>query len=320
MSVVPDGFEFVVCLTHDVDRPFKRLHQSLYYGRHGDLRYHVESALDGRRPYVQFDGICQLEAELGVRSAFYFLQQPSPLDPTSPSTWLEPDRWIERLGRYDIRHPEIVDAILELQDGGWEVGLHGSLAAAGDPERLSYEALLVEDILGESLSGGRQHHLELSVPETWRYQQAAGLVYDSSLGSSDSVGFDHGHQPLWPLDDEFVVFPLTIMDVALPDPGEQSEAAWNACRRLLEEAREERAVMTVCWHPMYFNHREFPGYRSLYRSLIEYALELGAWVGPPREYYRRWLAPEQAATVSQDGRSQATEAATNRPIADDRSR
>lgn len=287
-------FEFALCLTHDVDRPFKRLHQALYYGRHGGLRYHLASALDGRRPYSQFETIRQLEQDLGVRSAFYFLQQPASLARRSPSAWLNPTYWIERLGRYDVAHPEIVTAIERLRDGGWEIGLHGSLPASSDPERLASEKRVLERISEEPILGGRQHHLKYTAPDTWRYQRAAGLRYDSSLGSSDSVGFRGLYQPLRPFDDEFLVLPLTVMDVALSDPGDCFDDASRTCETLLLEAREHGAVMTVCWHPMYFNSREFPGYTELYRSLVERALELGAWVGPPKTLYRRWLEQEPA--------------------------
>jgi len=43
--------------------------------------------------------------------------------------------------------------------------------------------------------------------------------------------------------------------------------------------------MTVIWHPRYFNDEEFPGYRRLYRRLVERAQELGAWIGPPKQLY-----------------------------------
>lgn len=185
-------------------------------------------------------------------------------------------------------HPEIVDEIHRLQAGGWEVGVHGSLAATNDPNRLAEEKQTLEEILGKSVTGGRQHHLDLSLPETWRYQRTAGFSYDSSLGSSKTTGFRGIYRPIRPFGDEFVVLPLTIMDVELPDPEECFDEAWNRCEQLLRQAQNRSGVMTVCWHPMYFNSREFPGYKRLYRSLVERALKLGAWVGLPRSLYHRW--------------------------------
>jgi len=45
--------------------------------------------------------------------------------------------------------------------------------------------------------------------------------------------------------------------------------------------------MTVLWHPRYFNDREFPGYRRLYRRFVEGALDRSAWVGPLGEMYEK---------------------------------
>ncbi len=74
------------------------------------------------------------------------------------------------------------------------------------------------------------------------------------------------------------------MDQALPDPGKTFEAAQRTCERLLLEAMNHGGVMTVLWHPRFFNEQEYPGHRELYRWVVERALELGAWVGSPGEF------------------------------------
>lgn len=111
-------------------------------------------------------------------------------------------------------------------------------------------------MLGHEILGGRQHHLKLS-PRTWQYHRELGLRYDASPGSSSTNGFQHGYQPFRPFDDEFVVFPLTLMEVSLPDPGSALDSAWAECERLLVDAEEHGAVMTVLWHPRYFSEAEF---------------------------------------------------------------
>src|SRR5699024_214468 len=83
-----------------------------------------------------------------------------------------------------------------------------------DRERLRVEKEMIEGVVGHSVRGGRQHFLNRS-SETWDHHRAIGLEYDSSLGSSTECGFDHGYEPLYPFDDDFTVFPLTIMEVAL---------------------------------------------------------------------------------------------------------
>jgi len=281
---LPDGAPFALLLTHDVDRPFKRAAHAAFYAASERPLHHLRTARPSRNPYWQFETVMGVEAAHGVRSAFYFLDEP-PIYRKGLRALASPRAWVEHLGRYDLWHPRIADVVRTLADGGWEVGLHGSLASAGDGERLRREKQVLEAVLGDVVRGGRQHRLRLDRPETWRRQRRAGLAYDATLGSADDWGFDHGHEPLSPFDDDFLVFPLTLMEQALPDPGERFEAAWRVCTDLLEEAADAGAVMTVLWHPRYFNRREFPGYRRLYDRLLERALSMDAWVGPPGDLH-----------------------------------
>lgn len=275
--------EFALCLTHDVDR-VRKTYQIPYYALKERSAYHLKTVLPGSRPYWQFEEIMELEERLGVRSAFYFLNEPDMFREKPMRDWLRPECWVEHFGRYDPESPEIADVIRRLDDGGWEVGLHGSFDSWDDRERLRYEKDVLEDVLGHEVTGGRQHWLHLG-DETWAYHRDIGLKYDASPGSSSTFGFEHGYDVLRPFDDEFVVFPLTVMEVALRGQTAGLDEAWAACERLLAEAAENDAVMTALWHPRYFNEREFPGYRRLYVRLVERALEMGAWVGPPGELY-----------------------------------
>ena len=279
-----DDHSFALCLTHDVDRPYKT-YQSVYYALADRDPRQLKSLLPGRNPYWQFERLMEVEDSLGVRSAFYFLDEQHLLRDRPVRDWFNPDNWKRYMGRYSLDDPAIVDVIHELDEGGWEVGLHGSYESYDDRELLRREKGRVESVLGKPVRGGRQHYLNLDVPETWRHQRAIGLQYDTSLGSSQTYGFQYGDSIQRPFDDEFVVFPLTIMEVALPDPSEHFEEAWAECERILAEAAERGAVMTILWHPRYFSRRDFPGWGAIYRRIIEAALDQGAWVGSPGELY-----------------------------------
>ncbi|WP_230198754.1 polysaccharide deacetylase family protein [Halopiger djelfimassiliensis] len=294
----PDDAEFALCLTHDVDRPYKGF-RSLYYATQERPRYHLRTALSSSNPYWQFEEIMALEDELDVRSAFYFLNEQHLLSVRPVREWLSPSNWIQHLGRYEITDDDIATVVRELDAGGWEVGLHGSYHTRNDPGRLREEKAVLEGVLDGPVVGGRQHHLRLAVPETWRHHRSIGLEYDASLGSATECGFHAGYDPLRPFDDGFLVFPLTIMDQALPDPGTEPIAARRTCERLLTAAARNGAVMTILWHPRFFNDREFPGYRDLYRWLIERALDLGAWVGAPGTLHET-IRQELAARTRRD--------------------
>ncbi|WP_243641383.1 polysaccharide deacetylase family protein [Natrarchaeobius halalkaliphilus] len=293
VETLPVDGEFALCLTHDVDRPYKGF-RSLYYAAGGRPGYHLRTAFSSSNPYWQFEEIMTLEDDLGVRSAFYFLNEQHLLLDRPITEWLSPSNWVQHLGRYDVTGEDIVEVIRALEDGGWEVGLHGSYHTADDPVRLSHEKERLETILEGSVVGGRQHHLRLEGTDTWDHHRRIGLSYDTSLGSGTECGFHDGYRPIRPFGDEFVVFPLTIMDQALPDPGSDPQAARRVCERLLLDAARNDAVMTVLWHPRFFNEREFPGHRALYRWFVERALELDGWVGHPHAFVR---ALEERAPV-----------------------
>ena len=298
--MISDG-TFALCLTHDVDRPYKT-YQSLYYAARERSGYHLRTLVSDRNPYWQFGEIMDLEDELGVRSAFYFLNEQHLLRSRPPREWFVPQHWLEHFGRYDITCDDVADVIRSLDRNGWEVGLHGSYHSPDDRDQLAAEKRALESVVGGEIEGVRQHHLRLTA-DTWRHHDDIGLRYDASLGSSDVVGFAHGYRPRQPFSNsEFFVVPLTAMEVALPDPGENFRRAWRACERLLDRAERNEAVMTVLWHPRYFNEREFPGYRRLYRRLVETALDRGAWVGPPRD-----LLPESDSVAAGDLRGDAAD-------------
>ena len=282
---IPEGHEFALLLTHDVDRPYKTYQAPYYALREGENRlHHLASLLPGREPYWQFGTVMAVEESLGVRSAFYFLSEQRIWE-RPIREWVSPRAWQLFGGRYSLSDPDIRETVRQLDDGGWEVGLHGSYESPRDRTRLASELAAVEDALDDGAVGGRQHYLNLAVPETWRHYRALGLRYDASLGSSEETGFHHGYGLQRPFDDEFVVFPLTMMENALPDPGEEFAEAWRICDDLLAEAAANDAVMTVLWHPRVFSVEDFPGYGRLYRRLVQTALDRGAWVGSPAAFY-----------------------------------
>ena len=288
-----DEHEFALCLTHDVDRPYKTF-QSLYYALTERDPTHLWGLVSADRPYWQFEELMALEESLGVRSSFYFLDEQRLFADRPMSEWFGPAGWKLYLGRYDVTSPEIAAVVRELDENGWEVGLHGSYESYTDVDRLRREKATVEGVLGDRVLGGRQHYLNLSIPETWRHHAEVGLKYDATPRSVPSRSLEYNLYR--PFDDEFVVFPLTLMDVTIEPTDGDLDSRWETCERALEHAFEHEHVATVCWHPRYFNEAEFPGYRELYVRLIERAQELGAWIGPCGEFYTNFLEEPHAPT------------------------
>ena len=127
--------EFAVCLTHDVDRPYKTF-QAPYDALRERDPSQLRPLVTGDQPYWQFEELLALESELGVRSSFYFLNEQQLFRDKHPREWLSPRNWMLFTGRYELTDPAIVDLIADLEAGGWEVGLHGSYESADDRARL----------------------------------------------------------------------------------------------------------------------------------------------------------------------------------------
>lgn len=293
-AVAFDDRSFVLCLTHDVDRPYKRVQGPYRALTEGDPR-HLRPLVTEEEPYWRFEDVMAIESRFGVRSSFYFLDEKHVTD-LPARRWFHPRNWLRFTGHYRLHDPPIRSIIRELDDAGWEIGIHGSYESATDPARFAREKTTLERVLGHPVRGGRQHFLNLDRPTTWRMHRRAGLEYDASLGSSTEYGFRHGYDVKRPFDDAFLVFPLTLMEVALLERSAGLEDAKAELDRLVAEAARHGAVMTVLWHVRLFNDEEFPGYRELYAHLLERAQDAGAWIGP--------VGGAHAVMTGRDARSQ----------------
>ena len=295
----PDGKKFAVCLTHDVDE-IRKTYQYLTQAVRGlkdrrlsktmyQLRSFFTDKIPGRNPYWTFEEIMRLEEKLGVRSTFYFLKETAKVDIFKPSTWHHYAR------RYDFKEPKVANIIRKLSSNGWEIGLHGSYESYQDKEKLKYEKKELEDVLGKKVSGIRQHHLNLKIPETWEYQEEAGFEYDTSLGfkGGKGIGFRWGTCfPFHPFNNgrmmSILEIPVTIMDISVtPDRN-----GWRRCLEIINTVEEFGGVLTLLWHHTVFNEKEYPGMSELYEKIISTCREKNGWITNASSIAKWWLKRE----------------------------
>ena len=299
----PNGKKFAVCLSHDVDEVKKtyqwitRPARNLVKGNMAALKRQFVSAvhkLKGKEPYWTFEEIVALEQQFQVTSTFYFLKETGRTSVFSPETW-------KLFGRnHSFDDPDVQRAIRFVQSHGSEVAIHGSFYSFAQEALLASEKQELEMILGQEVTGIRQHHLNLLIPKTWEYQIRAGLSHDSSLGYKDRIGFRWGTAyPFFPLDEisaepfPLLQIPLSIMDICLlssPFPLKD----WVP---LAEQAEQHLGVLTLLWHPPVFNADESPGAREIYRNIIEYSRARGAWVTHARAIWE-WHLSRNRLSIS----------------------
>lgn len=275
------GARFAVCLTHDVDIPWRwtrlgirrgvgRLREGVRAGRYGSALLEARALagiplhrLRGTDPNWRFDRILKLARRHGAGHTFFLMTgQNIPLDGHAPEAY-------ERL------RPRLAEL---LTDGGAEVGLHGSYLAADEPARLAREKDSLEALVGP-VQGHRYHFLRLDPHRNLRTLAELGFRYDTTLAFPDALGFRAGiAHPFRPWDVEedaplpLVEIPLAAMDVTLADPRYLGLSARDAERWLLELVRqgaEHGGGFAVLWHTDRFDAATSGGWDRLLVRFIE---------------------------------------------------
>jgi len=224
----------------------------------------------------------EIEEKYGVRSTFFFLNESKKLK------FLDPSTYKLSLGNYDINSPEIVGIIKELDNNGWEIGVHGSYDSYKNKELLVKEKIELERIMGHRVIGIRQHYLNLEIPTTWQFQKEVGFKYDASFGYSRNVGFKENKIiPFRPFgeEDDFLVIPTTIMDGALFYKYPVFSNNWKKISEIFKYAEKNGSLITILWHQRVFNKNEFLGWSKIYEKIIQEGLRRGAWFGACKDVY-----------------------------------
>ncbi len=286
VSPWPGGSSFAIALSHDVDRirkTFQRFTHPLWEVRKGRLRKAFEIATS-RDPdaYWRFDDIMRLERGLDTRSTFFFLHEA----PGDEKISLRGRLLLSGACRLD--NPRVQNAIREIGNAGWDIGLHSSSFARGDLIRLREEKAILERLANRAIQGVRQHFLSPDVRSLWNSQIESGFGFDSTMGYADRLGFRAGTSFPYPVNasSTFHEIPFQIMDGAIDTPNRASE---DRCFHLLREVESVGGLLVLLWHQRFFNDSEFPGFTGLYERLIREGRNHGAWVGSLDELERHWL-------------------------------
>jgi hypothetical protein len=295
---VPDGYQFVACLTHDVDHPSIRQHKwdhtmfgFLYRAIFGSLRNFIRGHMSVqdllrnwvaalKLPFVHL-GLAKdswrefddryLELEKGLRSTFFVI--PFSDQPGKNSHGPAPMLRATRYGAQDI-----ADTVRKLITAGCEVGLHG-IDAWRDSSSGREELEEIRHLTGISEIGVRMHWLynDQQSPATL---EAAGAAYDSTIGYNETVGYRAGTTQVYkPLDaSQLLELPLHVMDTALFYPSHLDLSAQQArmlLGQMVDNAAHFGGTLTINWHDRSLAPERLWG--GCYRELIQELQNRGAW-------------------------------------------
>jgi len=295
---VPEGCQFIACLTHDVDHPAIRQHKwdhtifgFLYRALFGSLfaffggRMPVRDLVSNwiaalKLPFVQL-GIAKdfwrnfddryLELEKGLHSTFFVI--PFKGRPGKKSDGPAPAIRAARYGAQDI-----AGAIRKLRTAGCEIGLHGIdawLESSIGREELEE----IRQLTGTSEIGVRMHWLYFN-EQSPTTLESAGAVYDSTVGYNQTVGYRAGTTQVYkPIDaSRMLELPLHAMDTALFYPSYlhlSSRQAGTLLTKMADNAAHFGGTLTVNWHDRSLAPERLWG--QPYRDLIQELKARGAW-------------------------------------------
>ncbi|MGH9686769.1 MAG: hypothetical protein ACRD5K_06725 [Candidatus Acidiferrales bacterium] len=295
---VPEGFNFVVCLTHDVDHPSLLRHRFdhttcglLYRGGPGSCWNFIRGRMSLRQllknwaailslPFVHI-GIAKdfwrnfgdryLEIERGFPSTFFII--PFSNYPGRTRTASAP-RF--RAARY--RASELSDVVHMLTAAGCEVGLHGIDAWLASTDALK-ELDEIRRLTSVQECGVRMHWLYFDQGSP-NALDLAGASYDSTVGYNGTVGYRAGTSQVYrPLNsNRMLELPMHAMDTALLYPGYlhlSSREAKKVIGHLADNATQFGGALTINWHDRSLAPER--QWDSCYRDMFEDLKSRGAW-------------------------------------------
>ncbi len=298
IPAVPQGYRFIVCLTHDVDHPSIRRHKwdhtmagFLYRATFGSLTNFLRGFIPLRDLLTNWAAALRLPlVYLGLARDFWqdFVRCYRNLEKELASTYFvipfrdRPGRKGKgkapacRAARYGAH--DVADSIAEIAAAGSEVGLHG-IDAWVDSSSGREELEAIRQISGRAEIGSRMHWLyfDENAPSVL---EKAGIAYDSTIGYKETVGFRAGttqaYKPLCA--ERLLELPLHAMDTALFYPaylGLSSQDAAKVLDRLADQAERFGGCLIINWHDRSLAPERL--WYACYRHLLDDLRARGAW-------------------------------------------
>lgn len=320
----PHGFDFITCLTHDIDfmgirdhvfdhTMFGFIYRAMFptYSRGLDWKKAAARYLKNLRalislPLVQAGFLPDFwyplgkypEVEKERKSTFFFIpfeNRPGKSPTGNPGKF--------RAARYDVRKHS--GPIRQLKKQGQEVGLHG-IDAWKDARIGKEEFGAIRRITGDELIGVRMHWLYFS-EDAPRHLEEAGARYDSSLGYNDAVGYRSGTTQVFrlPGTKNLYELPLHAQDTAMffrGRMGMSESGAIGLLGNLIGDFRTFGGVFTVNWHDRSLAPER--NWDTAYLELLRLLLNERTWFatgGEAVDWFEKRRACRFGALTSIDG-------------------
>lgn len=266
----PAGYDFICCLTHDVDFFGIRRHRFdrtlagfLYRSSIGSLIDLVRRRRSVAEVFRNWLAFCSLPlVYAGLLPDFWrpFEDYAKVEDKGTSTFFLIPykgkpglssdgTRKAWRAAPYGIS--DVEEEVKKAAHRGIEIGLHG-IDAWRDADAGREELRQLSSLTDQKATGIRMHWLYFDKATSRRLEEA-GFDYDSTCGYNETVGYRAGTmQAFRPLGCATLMeLPMSIMDSALFSTGRMNlgrKEAADLCRCILADARRFGGAVVINWH------------------------------------------------------------------------
>jgi hypothetical protein len=267
---IPDGHNFIACLTHDMDHIGIRNHRFdhtmlgfLYRATAGSVMDLCRGKKTWRQAVINWFAVLKLplvhfglardfwsqsdrylEIEKGLNSTFFVI--PKKGEPGLDTNGNRPHR---RAASYDAA--DHLQLFGEFKAAGDEISLHG-IDAWRDSAAGRQEQEIICRLTGATETGVRMHWLYFN-EKSPEVLEAAGFNYDSTVGYNQTIGYRAGTAQVFkPVTTEKLLeLPMHVMDTALFYPNYLNltpARAQEAVRPLIANSSRFGGALTVNWH------------------------------------------------------------------------
>ena len=185
--------------------------------------------------------------------------------------------------RFDPQSKQAKRIIDDLENEGFEIGLHPSYSSFLNLVQKQKEKSILDSLTKQKVTGARTHYLRFKVPESYRNLESCGIKYDTSLGYSNTDGFRAGVcYPFKPFDilenKELSIEerPLITMEVALLQAHTyfvSQEYLFQLIKKRIDTISLYNGMFVFLMHNDSLSDYEYP-WRKLYDKVLAYCAEV----------------------------------------------
>ena len=311
MPMWPNGHRFALCITHDVDHvsannwrePWRRRSRNRKtaaadpepsrVGFVEAMRFTTSSFVRrfALRSPDRLAGIFEwmkIEDGYGFKSTFYFF-------PSQAGAWHRRDcsYILSDKVPFDGRSVTVGEAMRQVAEAGWEVGLHPSYYAFASSDWLRIQKELCEEASQGKIVSVRQHTLQYDPKRTPALQAQAGLSVDSTQGFNDLVGFRAGTSFPYLCWDwiggstlPLLEVPLHIQDGPLLRGNATTDNAIESAIDIMKSVENVQGCLVILWHPHWL---ATDSGLAVFKAILAEAKNRNAWGCSVKQLAEWWL-------------------------------